>query len=159
MMATAIMDASNSITSPRPATLDIFIENEPLNSATAGGYLNFFNDSTAADSEITLRANTQGQVQFYNNATAANAQIITETGAGNPGNIFFYDNSTAANANISLGEKSVMTFYGQSTAANATIALANLRKSAFRAALPARPKLQPPEARLTPLAARPLSIS
>ncbi len=106
------------------ASAQIFIENEPLNSATAGGYLNFFDNSTAAQSEITLRAGTQGTVQFYNNATAANAQIITETGTGNPGNIFFNDNSTAANANISLGESSVMTFYGQSTAANATIAMA-----------------------------------
>ena len=60
-----------------------------MNTATAGGYLNFYDNSTAAQSEITLRAGTNGiTVQFYNNATAADAQIITETGAGNPGNIY-----------------------------------------------------------------------
>ncbi|MEX2307462.1 MAG: autotransporter-associated beta strand repeat-containing protein [Pirellulales bacterium] len=107
------------------ASARIFIENEPMNSASAGGYLIFYDGSTAAQSEITLRAGTQGTVQFYNNATAANSQIITETGTGNAGNIIFNDNSTAGNANISLGESSVMTFYSQSTAANATISLAN----------------------------------
>jgi autotransporter-associated beta strand protein len=112
------------------ADAHLFIENEPLNTASAGGYVLFYDDSTAARAEITMRSGTGGfgGLQFYNNATAADAQIVAEDSSGN---IIFYGNSTAgdvmttARSRFSLGEGSQIAFYDQSNAADAIITLAN----------------------------------
>ncbi|HEY3393503.1 MAG TPA: autotransporter-associated beta strand repeat-containing protein [Lacipirellulaceae bacterium] len=112
------------------ADAHLFIENEPLNTASAGGYIFFYDDSTAARSEITMRAGTRGfgGVQFYTNATAADAQVVAENDSGS---IIFYGNSTAgdmttpARSRFTLGEASQILFYDQSTAADAIITLAN----------------------------------
>jgi autotransporter-associated beta strand protein len=111
------------------ADAHLFIENEPLNVASAGGYILFHDDSTAARAEIMMRAGTGGfgGLQFYNNATAADAQVTTVDG----GSILFYGNSTAGDATttarsrFSLGEGSQIAFYDQSNAADAIITLAN----------------------------------
>jgi autotransporter-associated beta strand protein len=115
------------------ADANIFIEDDPMVTASHGGYVTFFNDSTAARSEITLRSGSAGfsGLQFYNNATAADAQVVTEN---NSGSIIFWGTSSAGDpltadtpetSNFSLGRGSGMAFYDQSTADDAIITVAN----------------------------------
>jgi autotransporter-associated beta strand protein/T5SS/PEP-CTERM-associated repeat protein len=102
----------------------ISIENETVPGGLSnGGYVYFYDNSTADQSFITLRAGTNGVggLRFNNNATAANAQIISENLGGN---IAFFGSSTAANAYVQLGRSSVNSFYDTSTAANATFSVA-----------------------------------
>lgn len=86
-----------------------------------GGRIFFYDNSSAGQSQITLRQNGQlSSIQFLNNATAASAQIVTEDGGGA---LTFFGNSTAASATISLGRSSIGAFNDTSTAANAAFTL------------------------------------
>jgi autotransporter-associated beta strand protein len=110
----------------------IIVENVPSVPGNGGGYVIFRDNSTAAQSQIFLRAGTAGfgGINFHNDATAGDAQILTEDASGNIG---FQGNSTAgdpadaptaAKALFSLGRGSVMSFYDQSKAEDANISLA-----------------------------------
>ncbi len=122
------------------ANAHIFLERDPMVTASLGGYLLFYDNTTAAKSEITLRAGNSGfsGLQFYNNAAAADAQVVAEDSGGS---IVFWGNSTAGDppgadtpewANFSLGQGVVMSFYDQSTADDAHFTLADRAQIFFQ---------------------------
>ncbi len=112
----------------------IIMENVPA-ATSNGGYVNFFDNSSAEQSQIFVRAGVCcfGGIGFNNNATAADVQILTEDGASTF-SISFLGNSTAgdpasaptaATALFTLGRGSVLVFYDQTKAEDAGIALAH----------------------------------
>ena len=110
------------------------MENVPA-ATSNGGYMNFFDNSSAEQSQIFVRTGVCcfGGISFNNNATAADAQILTEDVASSF-YITFQGNSTAgdpasaptaAKALFTLGRGSVMSFYDQTKAEDAGISLAH----------------------------------
>jgi autotransporter-associated beta strand protein len=108
--------------------------------ASRGGYLIFYGDSTAARSEITIRAGASGYsgIQFYDNATAADAQIVAEDSGGN---IIFWGNSSAGDpptadtpqrADFTLGQGNIVSFWDQSAADDAHFTLADRAQIFFQ---------------------------
>jgi autotransporter-associated beta strand protein len=119
----------------------IFLDNDPMVTASRGGYLLFYNNATAARSEITLRTGNSGGggLQFFDRATAGDAQIVAEN---NGGPITFWGISSAGDppesptpqwASFSLGQGNVMSFWDQSTAADAHFTLADRAQMLFQA--------------------------
>ena len=150
------------------ADANIFLDNDPTVTASRGGYLIFYNDSTAARSDITLRAGTTGYsgIQFNDKATAADAQIVAEDSGGN---IIFRGTSSAGDpqtadtpewANFTLARGNVVGFYEQSTADDAHFTLADRARFFFRIIpRPDTPRLPPRAAPSTPRAPAPRSRS
>ncbi len=110
----------------------IILENVP-GLPSNGGYVNFYDNSSAEQSQIFVRAGVCcfGGISFNQNATAADAEIVTEDGASTF-SISFLGNSTAgdptsaptaAKAFFSLARGSVMSFYDQTKAEDAVISL------------------------------------
>jgi autotransporter-associated beta strand protein len=109
----------------------IFLDSDPLVTASRGGYLQFYGDSTAAHARITLRTGNVGfgGLQFFDRAAAADARIFAED---NGGGIVFWGNSTAGDparedtperALFELGRGNVVSFYDNSSADDARFVL------------------------------------
>lgn len=97
-------------------------------SALAGGNGQFeFRDSSTAGQGTFTNGDYGGFVTFYNNSTAGQANIMLRGKANTV--MIFYDNSSAGTANIDIGrltygltnEFNDVNFYQNSTAANSTI--------------------------------------
>jgi autotransporter-associated beta strand protein len=112
----------------------IIMENVPA-ATSNGGYVNFFDNSSAEQSQIFVRAGVCcfGGIRFNDNATAADAQVLTEDGASSFF-ITFLGNSTAgdpasaptaAKALFTLARGSVLSFYDTTKAEDAGISLAH----------------------------------
>ncbi|MFN0129086.1 MAG: autotransporter-associated beta strand repeat-containing protein [Verrucomicrobiales bacterium] len=105
------------------ATAQINLINVPsvVGRPNNGGIIVFYDNSTAAQSRITLQQNGQhSHLRFYNNATAGDAQITAQDFGGL---INFFDKSTAANADMTLGRSSTTIFGAGTTAAQAKITM------------------------------------
>ena len=87
-----------------------------------GGFIKFFNDSTAGNAAITAQSGSN--IEFHNSSSAGSATLVS-TG----GDILINDKSTAGNATISVHSQSMMeighndggSFLGGGSAGNANI--------------------------------------
>jgi len=100
-----------------------------------GGVIDFFDTSTAGDSNITIQAPSAshqfgGFLQFFNTATAGDAVITvvgTQSGPGGGGVVYFRDTSTAGNATLIVesaagpGIGGQIQFFGESNGGSARL--------------------------------------